>query len=176
MLNYSRSFLIGCIAIMNVSFLSVAGAHSYGQSLEKAVDNYLIDIGYDAITLQPHQRVVFDFFLLEDKLPYPAVDFHHIDVELKLGSHREHQETVRTSPDTGRTLMGYSFEKPGTYTLLVEYVLQNGKTVDASFPIPVGGGWQFGIREILLIGAVILACWIPLYLFYDLLFSRKKQS
>jgi len=149
--------------------------HAFGNSVETVVGEHIIDIGFDAPVLEPGLKTLFDFLLLKNALPYPAVPYKELTVTFYKGQKILHTQTFITGQEFEPVIIEHTFQKPGTYHLDVRFMLEDGEVLETKAPLKVIGT-QWGVREILFMGAAILACWIPLYLFYDMFLTRRKRS
>jgi hypothetical protein len=138
-MHLSRSSLAGLMlgACLACSVLP-ASAHSIGQSLEKKVGDYLVDIGYDALDITEGQEIRFDAVLIQNpgslQWQYAPVDEVWFQIKKEgLEPFRDDIPLKLPAPAFTR----YRFAEGGSYTLSVRF-LGAGKTLaETSFPLSV---------------------------------------
>jgi len=115
-----------------------ASGHGFGQSLEKVVDNYIIDVGIDALDLVAGEPVRFDFVLWsKDRNP---IDFTDAWVRIAPAERGIVFAGNLHQPEFGSTGMTYVFPKGGDYELTVRFQNKGEAIIEASFPLKVGAG------------------------------------
>ncbi len=121
-------------------------AHAFGQSLEQAVDEKYVDIGYDAIsTIQVGDPVRFDFNLWKEKEKINPVAYNAVWVQIIGPDKRVGFTADIIHPDIGLTTASYRFMQIGTYTLFVRFEDKDENTItQTSFDLPVEAGNTFG--------------------------------
>ena len=114
-----------------------ASAHSTGQSFEKTVNGYVIDVGFDAVDLVAGEPVRFDAVLWsQDRSEMP--DFTDVWVRLvPVESGIVFAGNIHR-PVFGSTGMTYVFPKGGDYELTVRFQTDGEQIAEASFPLSVG--------------------------------------
>ena len=127
-------FLLGMVLM----FPGLAFTHGTGQSLEKVLGEYRVDIGYSPPILEARDPSIFDFDLLLDETSERAV-FSGIWVRIVQGKKTVFATGIH-KPDFGNITMVYSFPEKGDYELIVRFQNEGEKIVEGSFPIEVQGG------------------------------------
>jgi len=115
-----------------------ASAHGIGQSLEKEVGGYLVDVGYDAFALREGEQVNFDFSIFtKDRAESP--DFTDAWVRIvSLSGFNLGFAGYLAKPEFGPIRMTYAFPKGGTYNLIVSFQKNGEKITDkVSFPLTI---------------------------------------
>lgn len=112
-------------------------AHGDRPSFESEKGEYLIDIGYNREGIRPHEEVTFDFDLYTNSGAIAFAPFEEIQVRLLKDGEPVHEQTLANASATIPSLK-YTFTEAGDYVMEVSYVLEDGNTVDASFPVLVG--------------------------------------
>ncbi|MCP6719991.1 MAG: hypothetical protein KJI72_01515 [Patescibacteria group bacterium] len=113
-------------------------AHGVGESLEKVVGEYLVDIGYDAFELRAKESVRFDFSLWtsdqSEEIPFT-------DIWLRIS---QNNKAVLAggiqNPRFGKAGVTYAFPEKGEYTLFVRFQNGDESLVETSFPLAVEEG------------------------------------
>lgn len=131
------------IAVM-LTLLFVGGtlvfAHSSGESFEKTVDGYLVDIGYSVEKFTDDSSVVFDFGLVDPS--GDAAEFSDVWVRIVRTNAKE---TVFAggvnNARLGGTVMTYVFPETGEYELSARYQNNEESIVEAVFPLIVYGAF-----------------------------------
>ena len=115
-------------------------AHSLGQSLEKQVGEYFIDIGYSSpvVTLQAGESVRFDFNLWS-KDHTQAIDFATVWVRIAPAESGITFAGYLGFPEFGPLGMSYAFPDEGSYVLTARYFDGADMLGEASFPLTVLG-------------------------------------
>lgn len=146
--------------------LVFVSAHGTGESLEKAVGDYVIDVGYDTQVPQGGVPVHFDFQLFSNiNQTREAVLFTNVWVRVMEDKNLLFAGWL-AKPTFGLTGITYSFSKEGVYELTARFQNGDATLAEASFPFPVERGEGevrksrfskevfFGLLVGLLIGAV----------------------
>ncbi len=156
-------FLI--VFIASAIFVS---AHGSGQSFEREVGEYLLDIGTSDLTIRAGQATAFDFDILQ-KDSRELVPFTNMWVRFEDDTKLLFAGGI-SKASFGRTAVTYAFPKAGSYMLTVRFHNESETLAETSFPITVeqplvpesGKGFSFS-REFLgggfiglIIGAVIV--------------------
>lgn len=116
-----------------------ADAHSTGASFEKEINGYLIDVGYDPITLAAQEQQRFDFGVSK-KGSTEAIDFTDIWVRIAPKERGIIFASGLHKPDFGLPGMTFTFPRAGEYELTVRFQ-KNGEVItEASFPLTVETG------------------------------------
>jgi len=125
--------------IMFFSIACSAYGHGFGQSFEKVVDDYMIDVGIDTLDLVAGEPMRFDFVLWNKDRTETSeftdawVRIVPIDRGIVFAGNL-HQ------PEFGSTGMTYVFPKAGDFELTVRFQNNGEPIVEASFPLRVGAG------------------------------------
>jgi hypothetical protein len=115
-----------------------AFSHGLGQSLEKEVNGYIIDVGYDAIDkIEAGQATRFDFNLT-NKEKNQNIDFDHVWVRISpkeggiiFAGYLFHPEYLLTG-------MSFSFPKEGNYEVTVRFIDKDDKSIaETTFPLEI---------------------------------------
>ena len=132
---FSILFLI--LSFFGVSFLfaNPALAHGGGESLEKVVNAYKIDIGYDSVTIEAAKPLFFDFDLVFNESGEGS-EFSDIWVRIAKGKQTVFAGGIH-KPSFGNTTMVYTFSEGGEYDLNVRFQNEGEEIVEASFPLAV---------------------------------------
>ncbi len=133
--------LLLTIALL-VATASVAYGHGFGQSLEKVVDNYIIDVGIDALDLVAGEPARFDF-VLWNKDRTEAVEFTDAWVRIAPAERGIVFAGNLYRPEFGSTGMTYVFPKGGDYELTVRFQ-KDGEQIanEVSFLLTVLAGTE----------------------------------
>ena len=136
------SYLLSLIVFFVLSFFSASFlftnpilAHGGGESLEKVVGEYKVDIGYDPATLEAGSRSSFDFDLILNETGERS-EFSDIWLRIMKGKQTVFASGVH-KPSFGNTTMVYTFAEGGEYSLDVRFQNEGGKIAEASFPLTV---------------------------------------
>ena len=120
----------------------LAHGHGTGQSVEKTVGDYTVDIGYDSLSpeIPTGDPVRFDFNLWNNDKTEP-IDFTTVWVNIapQNGQGFLFAGTLGV-PDFGPTGMSYVFSKSGSYALTIHFNNKDKALADVSFPLIVQGG------------------------------------
>ena len=115
-----------------------ASGHGFGQSLEKVVDNYIIDVGIDALDLVAGEPVRFDFVLWsKDRNP---IDFTDAWVRIAPAERGIVFAGNLHQPEFASAGVSYAFPKAGDYELTVRFQNKGESIIETSFPLKVGAG------------------------------------
>ena len=110
-------------------------AHATGESLEKTVGEYVVDIGYNPTIIEVGSPIVLDFNLL---LSETGENVLFTDIWARIV---KQNKTVFASgihkPTFGGTTMVYTFPEAGEYELMLRFQEEGNKIVEASFPLTV---------------------------------------
>ncbi len=168
-----KKFLIGIIFFV---FASIVHAHAVGQSLEKKVGNYVVDIGYDSLdpNIVAGEPVRFDFLLWnEDRTEVP--EFTDVWVRLAPNTPGVTFAGDIFQPQYGPTGINYVFPHGGNYELVVRFQKKGDTLAEAAFPLVVtkGGNERFSknsMRDLAFafVGGISIG-------FVILLFFKKKK-
>jgi len=126
------SYLI--FTILAVLPVYVVGAHSLGESLEKEVDGYLIDIGYSTTELIANSAVVFEFNLLNENDEF--VDYSNVWLRI-IKDDRTILATGIHNAEFGGARITYTFAESGAYEFSARYEKGIDSIAEATFPIEV---------------------------------------
>jgi hypothetical protein len=123
--------IISIVMILSLPFF-VFG-HGDGESLEKEVDGYLIDIGYNTPEFIAGSSVVFEFDISKEE---ESIDFDDVWVRIS-----EDNKTIFASginnAEFGGARMTYSFPYEGAYEFSVRFQNGSESIAEAVFPIEV---------------------------------------
>lgn len=109
-------------------------AHVSGQSVEKAVGEYIVDIGFDEV-LEAGKASRFDFNLWDkEKIEQIRFDRIWLRVAPKEGITLA---TYITTPSFGLAGMSYSFPEAGDYEITARFERGEGTLAEISFPVSV---------------------------------------
>lgn len=108
-------------------------AHSAGQSFEREVGEYLLDIGASNLTLRASAPIAFDFNILRKDTREPA-PFTNIWLRFEDNNKLLFAGGIAKA-SFGRTTVTYAFPRGGAYTLAVRF--QNGDDSLAEVTIPL---------------------------------------
>ena len=135
LLAYSLCIII--IAFAGSSFFSSKGAHAHGigQSLEKTVGEYFIDVGYNTLTIEEDQSVRFDFDLMLNETR-EGVLFTDIWVRIMQGRQLVFAGSIKKA-DFGKTGISFTFPKSGEYELTTRFQKDGETLVEAPFSLTV---------------------------------------
>jgi hypothetical protein len=129
----SISILISfCFAVLLSGSLY---AHGTGESLEKIVGEYNVDIGYDPVMLEAASPSFFDFDLVTEETGERA-EFTDIWVRIV-----ESKQTIFATgvhkPSLDNTTMVYTFPEGGEYEFKVRFQNDGEALAEASFPLTI---------------------------------------
>jgi hypothetical protein len=157
-----RLRITGCLAWC-LFLAPVASAHVSGNSIEKQVGPYLIDIGYDAFVLTIDQPTVFNALLIEnagtfhwDYAPYTNVTFTF----LSPSGERAIYERAVQPPASG--YIEHAFTETGQHTLAVRYANGNQELAATEFALGVSlppltrADWRIAVAGIVLVSGATL--------------------
>ena len=116
----------------------MASAHAVGHSLEKLVNGYLVDIGYDRVEVVKGDMVNFSFGLIEHPgtFSWDFAPFTTVEMEISAPPELSFRKMLEAT-SYGPPVLAYTFAHTGPYELDVRYL--QGKTVLAAarFPLQV---------------------------------------
>ncbi len=126
-----------CVCLCIVSYFGSTQilAHTTGQTVETAVGNSLIDIGYDVKDISVGQSVVFDFNLTDLKKEND-VPFTDVWVKVQQGNQTVFASGIHR-PQYGKTGMIFTFPTPGDYTISTRFQNNDTTLAETSFTLPV---------------------------------------
>lgn len=136
---YRHMKYIFIASLLVLSFVSYAQAHGIGQSVEKQVGDYTIDIGYDSLTpeVPADAAVRFDFALWNKDKTEP-VDFTTVWVRIApLQGEGILFAGYLGQPDFGPTGISYVFARGGTYEVTARFTNKDKTLAETSFPLTV---------------------------------------
>lgn len=132
------------VVVVACLFPGLVAAHGSGTSLERTVDRYFIDIGYDPATVYEGDRIVFDFTDLFDAASIRAqatttVDFDYVWVRLRENGGGTLLATGIRRADFGPTSLLYAVpdELKGELEVYVRYQKGDEGIVESTFAIPI---------------------------------------
>ncbi|HYC79990.1 MAG TPA: hypothetical protein VEC17_03100 [Candidatus Binatia bacterium] len=141
------------IIIGLVFFASVAHAHTTGISYDVAQDGYIVDIGTNKEELLPNELVLFDYKLFNQTDTSKLADFDNVYVTISDDT-GVIMSTFLYSPKDLLTVLSYSFERTGTYTMSARFNRGQLRLTEVTFPLEVRGG--MAQENIMKIGALVL--------------------
>ena len=127
----TKNIIIACSVLAFAQFVS---GHSLGQSLEKQINGYFIDVGYSARDkIYTGDATRFDFNLWTENKADLA-DFDHVWVRISPADEGLSFSGFLYRPEFLLTGMSYTFQKGGQYELTVRFFNKDGKSLaEASF-------------------------------------------
>lgn len=119
-----------------IFFVGTVHGHGLGQSLEKEIGDYVIDVGYDASDkVYAGEAIRFDFNLWK-KNRTDVADFDHIWLRIAPKEEGILFAGFLYRPEFLLTGMSYAFAEAGQYELTVRFLDKDDKNLaEASFPI-----------------------------------------
>ena len=123
-------------------FGSAVYAHGVGQSLEKVVGDYSVDIGYDTSPIIAGEAVRFDFNLQKEGVRFDAPpEFQDVWVRIApQGGEGILFAGYLANLDFALSGMTYVFPRGGTYELAVRFEKDAKIVAETSFPLTVEAG------------------------------------
>ena len=132
------------ILLVVVTFLFVMSpkhtvhAHGTGQSLEKVVGEYLIDVGYDVLgALKPDESVRLDFNVFLNETG-EVISFTDIWVRIAEGNKTVFAGGIHKAR-FGSTGMTFTFPEDGEYELNIRFQNESDSIVETTFELSVEG-------------------------------------
>lgn len=118
---------------------AAAEAHALQQSLEKQVGEYLVDIGYDALALEPGKDIIFNFGIIlnADKANWEFARFTDAHIAFTKKGDTPAPKIVTVDPPL-LAYMVQNFPSRGQYELSVQFYDGEKLVVETSFPLQVG--------------------------------------
>lgn len=141
-------------------------AHTSGQSVERDVGNYIVDIGFDEM-LEAGKAARFDLNLW-DTQKIEQIKYDRIWVRIA-PSEGIVLATYITAPSFGLAGMSYSFPRAGEYEITVRFERGDTPLAEVIFPVTVGGH-DIKITSYAIVGA------ISLIIGFALSFLLKKRN
>lgn len=141
-----RIFRCAVIVFIILEFFGawdIASAHSIGQSLERTINGYRIDVGHDPQDFSAGKPIHFDFSLSHTTTALPSeVAFTNVWVRIAKGNSIFFAGWLH-EPNFGLASMSYTFPEAGTYEFTVRYLKEEGSdnmpVVETTFALDVGG-------------------------------------
>ena len=130
-MKHLRLFLAAALLVPTLTL-----AHGDSPSFEKQEGDYLIDIGYDRIGIQPGEPVTFDFDLFTQSGTLAFAPFSQVSIRIMKGE----GDVIETATNDGTNVptLAVTFPEEGTYSLYVTYYNQDGaEIVSTTFDVPV---------------------------------------
>lgn len=161
------AFAVSLVAIVYIGGAAVVNAHSTGESFEREINGFVIDIGYDPAIIRTGELQRFDFELLASDADQTPREYTHVWVRiledkktlLATGIHRQR---------VGPTTLLYTFSAAGTYLLSVSYRDAAGEIAAAEFPVVVKNSQNNGVSYntigaigVIFLGAVLIYIFKP---------------
>ncbi len=127
-----------CILVLVSLFLVPIGASAHGDrpSFERAVGEYLIDVGFDREGFRPGEEVTFDLDLYTTGDHPEFVSYDSIDVRISKGDELLFEHTVQNDPVYIPSFT-YTFPEEGSYQMTVAYVQSGAVKVETTFDAAV---------------------------------------
>lgn len=133
--------------------VSTVLAHSFGKSIEKEVDGYLVDIGYNAQSFEAGDPVRLDLNLLKDGDP---VEFSDVWLRINKGP-----KTIIAGnlgrPPLGKTGITLVMPEGGDYTFNARFMNDGETIVEFSDSLSVSGsagGSSQSLTKLIIIGII----------------------
>lgn len=129
-------FLLAAALLVTTS--APAEAHLVGQSLEKKVGKYLVDVGYDSLDLMEGQNVAFNATLIENAgtLQWEYAPFDSVWFQIKSPSSEAFRKVLPILLP-GPVNVTYEFQEGGEYELAVAFLEGKKVLAQTSFNMPV---------------------------------------
>lgn len=127
-----RKIIISLFLLLPVFFVF---AHGTGESLEKVVGDYVVDVGYDSFNPKAFESIRFDFQLLANGNK-ESVPFTDTWVRIMDGNNLLFAGWL-AKPTFGLTGMSYAFPKGGIYEITVRFQNDDTTVAETSFPFSV---------------------------------------
>lgn len=128
--------VLSLIALIFFLLGANASAHRTGQSLEKVVGNYLVDVGYNALgTIRAGEAIHFDFTLF-DALQKTPVAFTDVWTKISKDNVVVFAAGLQKK-DILPAGMIYSFSESGNYELGLRFQNNDATLTETSFTITV---------------------------------------
>lgn len=115
-----------------------AFAHVSGNSVEKRVGPYLVDVGYDAFRLVHGRPIIFSPLLIDkpgtlqwDYVPYTSVELAFVGQDGKKDAY------ARSTEPPASVFIQHVFLRPGAYTLEVAFFIDEAEIARTELPIEV---------------------------------------
>lgn len=166
------------ILTVNIFFVFpfVALGHGEGQSIEKVVGEYLVELEYEELALTAEEPVRLDFKILNNATK-EDVEFTDIWVRVTQDKKTLFASAI-AKPDFGKVGMTYTFSDAGEYELNLRFQNKDKSIAEASFPLAIGVN-EMSKKEsknmdtiVGWVGGGIIGLIAGFFLFY---FLRKKQ-
>ena len=130
------------LSLLAAAFLTAssanAEAHLIGQSFEKKVGEYLVDVGYDTMDITQGQQVVFNATLIKNPgtLQWEYAPFDSMWFQLKKEGGEPFRKVIPLKLP-GPVNVRYDFAESGEYELAVAFLQGEEILAQASFDVPV---------------------------------------
>lgn len=148
-------YIFSTIIVSFLIFAQFVSGHSLGQSLEKQINGYFVDVGYDATDkIYTGDTIRFDFNLwIEDKSD--MADFDHVWVRIAPKEEGIAFAGFLYRPEFLLTGMSYTFQEAGPYELTVRFLDKDDKSLaEALFPLIVEKPSSFSFSADMITGVV----------------------
>jgi len=126
------AFVILALFLISPIFTPVV-AHSTGESFEKKVGDYLVDIGYDPAIFEAGISNTFSFGLVNAQTE-EEIDFDYVWVRIEQEGQTDFASGIKKQ-ELGATTMIYTFPEITTYDISVRY--QKGDEIIAETSVPI---------------------------------------
>lgn len=125
-------------AIVFAAIPGISMAHTTGASWNATSSPYVLDVGYDPVTITTSEAERFDFLLWKGQVNTgEAVDYDHVWVRI-IHDKRTLLATGIRHQKFGPTTMLYEFRDPGEYAIETSFRDEDGNNIaTASFPFTV---------------------------------------
>ncbi len=167
--------LLALCALVLLTASPAAEAHLVGKSFEKQVGEYLVDVGYDMFELQPNQKTIFNFALVQNagKPNWEYAPFNKIFVSFRQSDREIFGKTITLSEPIP-AYAPFTFPSAGDYTLAVRFQKDDRLLAETTFPVPVGSGFSVEMLGFQLLLALNAAGLVIIAIGY--LRSRKARE
>ncbi len=132
--------------LVALCIVTKANAHIGGASLEARDGEYLVDIGYNAITLAPNQETIFNFTLIQNpgSLDWDYVPYTSVKVVMKEPESVFEKDLPVEPPLT--SFLVYTFPEAGEYAFTTIFNDANGELARATFPLTLKSPGAFTLQ------------------------------
>ena len=128
--------LILTIAVPSIT--QFVSAHGLGQSIEKTIGDYTVEVEYEAPELQAEEPVRLDFKISKKDMP-GSVEFTDTWVRIAQGTETIFVGSIH-NPEFGKAGMTFTFPESVNYELSVRFQNKDQTLAEASFPLTVAAG------------------------------------
>ena len=121
-------------------------AHGTGESFEKALDGYYVDIGYNPAPASEDELISFDWVLKKETESGADVPFTQVWMRIMKGGETIFAGGVGNSV-VGGPRMAYMFTEQGSYEISSRYEQSGVELVSVSFPLEMTEVASGGVTE-----------------------------